>query len=54
MQFFRVCQDEAEESDEIRIERVRKVTDRVPWPVMRLPLGQMAEHPLRLQLEDEE
>ena len=23
---------------------------RVPWPVIRLPLGQMAEHPLRLQL----
>lgn len=26
------------------------MTHRVPCPVIRLPLGQMAEHPLRLQL----
>ena len=25
-------------------------TYRVPWPVIRLPFGHMAEHPLRLQL----
>jgi hypothetical protein len=25
-------------------------THRVPWPVTRLPFGQMAAHPLRLQL----
>lgn len=26
-------------------------TDRVPWPVIRLPLGQMAAHPRLLQLK---
>lgn len=28
-------------------------TYRVPWPVIRLPFGHMAEHPLRLQLSNE-
>jgi hypothetical protein len=27
-------------------------TYRVPWPVIRLPFGHIAEHPLRLQLSE--
>jgi hypothetical protein len=27
-------------------------TYRVPWPVIKLPFGHMAEHPLRLQLSE--
>lgn len=54
VQLFRVGQDEPGRGAFVDAQKARKstgATDLVPWPVMRLPLGQMASQPLRLQLE---